>query len=169
MIGRVLLLVFPTLMCILAIPNAYAVTEGSTLPQFTVETLAGEPLAITSFKGKVVYLDIWASWCRPCEKSFPWLREIQERFGAERFQVLAISVDTDLGAAREFISKHGGRFPVGIDPDGSIPELLGASSMPSSYLVDQAGRVVRVIEGFHAGNASDIEHQIERLLSGGMK
>src|SRR5689334_24938707 len=96
---------------------------------------AAEPLPqqLAPYEGKIVYLDFWASWCGPCAQSFPWLNQMQEKYGKD-LTIVGVNVDTEAGAADKFLKRHPARFDIVRDPAGTLPELYKIDGMPSSLL-----------------------------------
>jgi len=118
-------------------------------------------------RGKVVYVDFWASWCGPCKKSFPFMNAIDSEFRARGLQILAINVDEQPATAQEFLSRYPANFALGADNTGQCPRAFGVKAMPSSYLVDREGVIRYVHLGFRPGHAEQLRQAIEQLLAGG--
>ena len=150
-----------------AIPNsaALAVGKGDKAPAFALPSLSGKgKVSLADYRGKVVWVDFWASWCAPCLKSLPQLEEMRKELPAKDFQILAINVDQKTKKATKFLAKHPVGYPSGSDPDGRIPELYGLETMPTSYLVDRKGVVHMVHEGFRKEDMEKIKSDISRLI-----
>ena len=146
-------------------PTAFALSAGDAAPTFTAPSLTGgDNLSLQDLRGKVVFLDFWASWCGPCLTSLPLLDELRKDFPSERFQVLAVNVDRDPGKARAFLDKRPVGYPSVMDPQGRIPERFGLETMPTSYLIDARGVVRFVNEGFRVGDIDELRENIEALL-----
>jgi thiol-disulfide isomerase/thioredoxin len=145
---------------------AGAVEEGEVAPQFSAPRLVGEgALSLGAYRGKVVYVDFWASWCAPCLVSLPALEELRKEFPADRFQILAVNLDREPARARSFLRKHKIGYPSATDPEGRIPERFGLETMPTSYLIDAQGVVRHVHNGFRKGDVDDLRTRIRSLLS----
>jgi thiol-disulfide isomerase/thioredoxin len=127
---------------------------------------AAEPLppALQRYAGKIIYLDFWASWCGPCAQSFPWLDEMQARYG-KRMVILAVDVDNDADAARDFLSNHPATFAVVADPDGKLAERYHIEGMPSTVILDRTGRIVHQHSGFVEARADDYETAIRNAIA----
>jgi peroxiredoxin len=155
------------LLLLLSAGAAGATEIGKPAPAFSARALAGDKNhSLAQYRGKVVFLDFWASWCGPCTTSLPMLEELRREFPADAFQILAVNVDKDPGKARAFLA----RFPIGYpsvsDPEGKLPETYGLSTMPSSYLIDRQGVVRYVHEGFRPKDIDEIRARIRELLGG---
>jgi peroxiredoxin len=149
---------------------AAAVDVGQKAPEFTAPALAGaKSLSLGSFRGKVVYLDFWASWCPPCLTSLPVLEELRKEFPQEQFQVLAVNVDQDPAKARAFLERVRVGYPSASDPKGRIPESFGLETMPTSYLIDRSGVVRHVHRGFRKGDVPGLRERIAKLVGAGAR
>jgi cytochrome c biogenesis protein CcmG, thiol:disulfide interchange protein DsbE len=153
--------------CALQPSPAPAVEAGQPAPAFSLPTAAGETVALESLRGKVVYVDFWASWCGPCKRSFPWMNELQEKFGARGFAVVAVNVDRRREDARRFLDAVPARFTVVYDPEGRTPAAYAVPGMPTSYLVDARGNVVFVEQGFRDESRAELLERIRRALAKG--
>jgi len=150
--------------CLLGLP-ATALEEGDAAPNFSAPRLeGGGQLSLSDYKGKVVFVDFWASWCGPCLTSLPLIEEMRKQFPDEDFQVVAINLDQDKKKARRFLAKHSIGYPSVSDPKGLLPERFGLSTMPSSYLLDRDGVVRYVHEGFRKGDEDELESKITQLV-----
>ena len=123
------------------------------------------PVSLAALKGKVVYVDFWASWCAPCKQSFPWMNDMQAKYGARGLQIVAVNVDAKREDADTFLAQVPARFTVGFDATGASPKRFEIKGMPSSVLVGPDGRVVRVHAGFRAEERQAQEDAIVAALA----
>ena len=145
--------------------SADALDEGQNAPSFSAPLLDGAgSLALDGYRGKVVYLDFWASWCPPCLVSLPELEELRQEFPASDFQVVAVNLDREPAKARKFLAKRKIGYPSASDPEGRIPEQFGLETMPASYLIDRKGGVRHVHRGFRKGDVEILRKKIQQLL-----
>jgi thiol-disulfide isomerase/thioredoxin len=121
-------------------------------------------LDLTRYEGKVVYLDFWASWCKPCQKSFPWMNSLLEKYPAGSFALITINLDQDASAMNYFLGKVQANFDIYHDPAGKIAEKFDLQGMPTSYLIDSSGKVVQTHVGFYEKETDRYEREIEALL-----
>jgi thiol-disulfide isomerase/thioredoxin len=130
-------------------------------------TLQGETVDITlnAFKGKVVLLDFWASWCAPCRASFPWMNEMQNRYRSQGLVVIAINLDKDRALADHFLSKTPAEFTLAFDPKGEVASRYGLKGMPSSFLIDKQGQIVKSHIGFFHSEEEKRELEIKKVLN----
>ncbi|MCA9545796.1 MAG: TlpA family protein disulfide reductase [Myxococcales bacterium] len=138
---------------------------GGTPLGAPLEALGDTPLDARALTGKVVLLDVWATWCDPCRASLPVYEGLQKKHGPQGFQVVAISVDEDRAKAREFFAKAGFSFLSAWDPKGKWPERLGLTTMPTAWLIGRDGKVLAVHQGFHDGDGVALEKAIVAALA----
>jgi cytochrome c biogenesis protein CcmG/thiol:disulfide interchange protein DsbE len=120
---------------------------------------------LAAYRGKVVYLDFWASWCKPCKQSFPWMTAIQRRFAREGFEVVAVDLDRDPKAASAFLEKNHPAFRILHDPEGKMAEAHKIKAMPTSILYDRQGKQRSVHLGFKSSDTEPRESEIASLLA----
>ena len=129
-------------------------------------TLPGQnkTIELSKYKGKVVYLDFWASWCDPCKRSFPWMNELQTLYGEDGFEIIAINLDTSRKDAEEFLKQMPAKFDVAFDKSGKTAEAYNLKAMPSSFLIDRNGRLVHKSLGYRAEEKKIVEKKIQKLV-----
>jgi cytochrome c biogenesis protein CcmG/thiol:disulfide interchange protein DsbE len=123
-------------------------------------------LDLTQFKGRIVYLDFWASWCAPCRESFPWMNRLQGELGHDGLVVIAVNVDRERAEADRFLREHPAQFRIVYDSDGLLPEKFGVRGMPTSFLIDRNGHVQSRHEGFLVRDRDALTQQIRALVLG---
>ncbi len=137
------------------------------IPELRFVDEAGRAHTLADFRGKVVLLNVWATWCEPCREEMPALDRLQARLGGERFQVLTLSVDLQ-GApiARKFYSEVGIRaLPIYIDPTAKAAFVLGAPGLPATLLVDRQGREVGRHLGAVKWDAPEVMERLQRAMA----
>ncbi len=132
-------------------------------PDFTLAGIEGT-ITLSQFKGKVVLLDFWASWCRPCRQSFPWMNAMQAKYGAQGFEIIAINVDKDRVLADEFLKKLPSNFTLAFDPKGTVAAMYRLKGMPYAFLIDKRGIIRKQHIGFHKRKVHLYEASIKKLL-----
>ncbi len=144
---------------------AHAVEAGQPAPALSLPSLKGEVVALDKLRGKVVYVDFWASWCGPCRRSFPWMNEMQQKYGARGLVVVGVNVDKKRGDADRFLAQIPANFTVVFDEAGITPSAYGVKGMPSSYVIDARGNVTFVERGFLDENKAVLEQRIADALA----
>lgn len=132
-------------------------------PAFTLPGLKGD-VALDSLRGKAVILDFWASWCGPCRQSFPWMNELQKRYGEKGLAIVAVNLDKDREFAKSFLSEVPASFTIAFDPSGKTAESYKVKAMPTTFLISADGKLLVTHTGFDAKHASEFEAQIAEAL-----
>ena len=140
-----------------------AVAGGDAAPAFELEGPGG-PVSLAALKGRVVYLDFWASWCPPCRQSFPWMDEQILRHGAAGLVVVAVNLDRQRTAAEQFLRAVPSRATIAFDPAGDTPRRFGARAMPSSFVIGRDGRVRLQHDGFRDEDRAPLEAALGQAL-----
>ena len=134
------------------------------LPTIVLPDLEGRARGLDEFTGQVVLLDFWATWCVPCLESLPVYAELQAELGDRGLTVVAVNVDEAGEPVQEFAQRFAPGVLVLLDPDGSVPSLLGLKVMPTAWLLDRAGGVKARHEGFRRDEAEALRAEILELL-----
>jgi thiol-disulfide isomerase/thioredoxin len=143
-----------------------AVSTGDVAPAFKLAKLDGSgDLKLGDLRGKVVFVDFWASWCAPCQKSMPLFDAMAKEFPADRFQLIGVNVDKDVGAAKKALAKRPVSYTIVSDPTGTLPGRYGVETMPMAYLIDGDGAVRYVHKGFRDGDIEKLREHIQKLLA----
>lgn len=134
-------------------------------PQFRGTTInTGQQINLRDFRGKVVLVDFWASWCPPCLVSLPAYNRMRREIGTHEFEVIAINVDQSTEEGVQFLQDQPVDFPVLADPDGRIGTPFGVQSLPVSFLLDRESRIVASYKGFKVGDEVKLKLAITGLL-----
>ncbi len=144
-------------------PVLAGVDEGDR-PSFSATTLDGIKLELKSFRGKVVLVDFWATWCAPCARSFPFYAELLDKYGDDGFVVVAVSEDEDQSEIERFVKKHPAPFSIVLDKGHTLAAKFAPPSMPTAYLIDRSGKVRLVHHGYSDDDRQGIERWVEKLL-----
>jgi thiol-disulfide isomerase/thioredoxin len=149
---------------------AGAVSVGEFAPNFQLPAARDAQtgaltVRLADLRGKVVYLDFWASWCGPCKQSFPWMNELQSHYGSKGLQIVAVDVDTHSDDARAFLAALPPQFRVAFDSQGVTPRQYAIRGMPTSVLIGPDGKVLLVHNGFRPDDKTEVEAGIEQALS----
>lgn len=142
----------------------FSVDVGQPAPDFERVDGKDQSIKLSSYLGKVVYLDFWASWCVPCRETFPWMNQLQAKFGKDGFEVVAVNIDTKKVDADKFLAQFPPAFTILFDPKRGVAKSYELKGVPSSYLIDRAGNLVSVQVGFSKSREAELEARIEKLL-----
>jgi peroxiredoxin len=139
--------------------------EGFSAPDFTLETLAGEQVALSDLRGKVVLVNFWASWCPPCRAEMPAIERVYRSHKDLGLEVLAINTTNqdDRAAAAAFVQEFGLTFPVPLDLTGAVSASYNLRGLPSTYFIDKQGVIRSVVVGGPMSGAL-IQSRVEELL-----
>lgn len=124
------------------------VLVGDTAPVFAFPRLDGKMVSLTDYKGKVVFLNIWATWCPPCREEMPFMEQLYQQLKGEDFEILAVSIDASGSkAVGPFMKEYGLSFPALLDPRGMIQNLYGTTGLPESFIIGKEGSIEKVVIG----------------------
>lgn len=152
------------LLMLICLAAPFAV-RAADAPSFTLPELAtGRMLSLESFRGQVVYVDFWASWCGPCRKSLPLYEEMRQQLEAKAFTIVAINLDEKRADAEQFLARHPVGYTVLLDPAGESAAAWQIKAMPSSFLLDTESRIVRSWAGFTTDHLEEIRNEILALV-----
>jgi thiol-disulfide isomerase/thioredoxin len=154
----------------LATPQLWAAWVNETAPDFTLPDMNGNQVSFDTLKGKVVFINFWASWCHPCKKEFPELNKLAEKYKGEQFVVLAVNIDKRRKNADEFLERFrpvSQNMVILFDPESSVVASYAARAMPSSFLIDKTGVIRYVHLGFWEKNTDSWVSETESLLKSG--
>lgn len=141
---------------------------GAVAPAFELPALSGEAIALGDLRGRVVFVNFWATWCPPCREEAPALERLYRSLRAEGFEVLGVSIDDAQAreAIEHFRAEFGLSFPLLVDPDRSAYRAFQATGVPETFLVDAAGRVVERFVGPRDWDEPRYKSAIRALLAG---
>jgi len=164
--GVVMTAVFGVALAIKLRPQLNLLEVGSTAPDFqAVELPSGRPATIENYRGKVVLLNIWATWCPPCKIEMPSMQRLHQKLARTDFQLVAVSVDEeDSSVVNKFVKEYGLTFPVLHNQDGSIRQIYQTTGVPESFVIDRDGVIVKKVIGAADWDAPVNENLIRRLL-----
>jgi cytochrome c biogenesis protein CcmG/thiol:disulfide interchange protein DsbE len=145
------------------LPGLLLADANHRADDFSLAGLQGD-VSLAQYRGKVVYLDFWASWCGPCRHSFPWMDRMASRYGPDGLVVIAINLDKERALADQFLAEQQSRFTIAFDPQGEVAERYDVQVMPSSYLIDRHGEIKLRHRGFQSDKADLLESEIRALL-----
>ncbi len=136
----------------------------SPAPEFALPDLGGQTVALNDFKGKVVMIEFWATWCGPCRMSMPLMETLQKEF-ANDMVLLAVNLQENKEEVLDYVRAQGVHSRVLLDEEGSVGSVYGADSIPMQILIDRKGIVRHIQAGLGQGTASQLRSQIQKLVS----
>lgn len=146
--------------------SVWAVTAGANMPECALSPIGeGQNVNLSQYKGKVIYVDFWASWCGPCAKSFPFLNKMHEELKDKGLQIVGVDLDENLDDGKAFLTSHPASFQVLADVSKQCARDFDVQAMPSSYIIDKQGGIHHVHLGFKDGEAQDVRAMVEKLLN----
>jgi thiol-disulfide isomerase/thioredoxin len=140
---------------------------GKPYIDFNAVTANGTAFKFSDLSGKVIFLDFWASWCKPCKEEFPYLIKLYSDLNDSSFMVVAVNVDNDKEKLNNFISNLGTDVPFTVifDKEGKLPELYKLDVMPTSFIIDKKGVIKFKHTGFELSDKETYKKEINELLS----
>ena len=149
-----------------ALQGESSVAAGDIAADFKLESLAGQPVSLSSLRGKVVFLNVWATWCGPCLEEMPSMETLYEAFkGRKDFVILAVSQDRrGRAAVAPFAQKHNFHFDILLDPDNQVGDAYNVSGVPETFIIDRKGRIVAHHMGAFDWSQNDVRQALNELL-----
>ena len=135
---------------------------------FSLSLLEGETKSLSSYKGKVVFLNFWATWCGPCRVEMPSMEALYKKFSDKGLEILAVNCGEDQAAVRSFMKNEKLSFPALLDLDGRVSQNYGIQAIPTTYLIDRDGMIILRLVGSIDWNTPKIHAALESLLSNGL-
>jgi peroxiredoxin len=143
------------------------VAAGDRAAEFKLKDLDGNTVSLSSLRGKVVFLNIWATWCGPCREEMPAMETLYNEFKSNKdFVMLAVSQDRrGKDAVAPYVEKNGYHFRVLLDPDNTVGDSYDVSGVPETFIIDRRGRIVAHHMGAFDWSRSDVREAVEQLLA----
>jgi peroxiredoxin len=150
---------------VIALP-ALAISSSAPAPDFTLASRAGKPVSLAQYKGQVVMINFWATWCGPCRQEMPHLEAIHKKYSKMGFTMLGVNVEPDSKAASAWLAKQSTpvSFPILFDTDSKVSKLYSVAGMPSSVIVDRKGKVRVLHKGYKPGDENEYLNSIRTLI-----
>ncbi|PCI43062.1 MAG: hypothetical protein COB51_12050 [Moraxellaceae bacterium] len=145
--------------------NAFCLEKGQALPHFSLTDLrSGNLIQSDDFKGKVIYIDFWATWCAPCIEGLPKLGKLQNSFSKDQFQVVAINVNDDVETVEAYLEKIDANLMILSDPKNIALSRFKLKGIPSGFLISQDGKVVLSHTGYDANFIKHLKKEIHKQI-----
>jgi peroxiredoxin len=143
---------------------ALAGAPGAAAPQFSLAARGGHNVSLAQYKGQVVMLNFWASWCGPCRQEMPLLESIYKKYNKLGFTMLGVNVEPDSQAANEWLKATPVSFPILYDTESKVSKLYDVAGMPTSVIIDRAGKVRMVHRSYRPGDENEYLDSIRTLI-----
>jgi peroxiredoxin len=147
----------------LALP-ALADSSGAPAPSFTLASRGGQDVSLAQYKGQVVMLNFWASWCGPCRQEMPLLESIYRKYNKMGFTMIGVNVEPDSNAANTWLQATPVSFPILYDRDSKVSKLYDVSGMPSTVIIDRTGKLRVLHRGYKPGDENEYLDSIRTLI-----
>jgi peroxiredoxin len=145
-------------------PMAMAVTDSGPAANFTLKSASGENIRLSEYRGQVVLINFWASWCGPCRQEMPELDAIHKKYEPLGFTVFGVNVEQNRTMAEKILRDIPVTFPILFDDDNAVSELYDVDAMPVTVLVDRKGEIRFMHRGYKPGYEDAYEQQIRSLV-----
>jgi peroxiredoxin len=166
--GFVLAIVFTAVLALRVRPSPALIEPGTVAPDFTATDVAtGQPTSLAAYRGKIVLLNVWATWCYPCRVEMPSMERLHQRFAGTDLRVVAVSVDRgDQRIVRDYAREAGLSFDILHDQAGEIQRIYQTAGVPESFVIDREGRIVKKVVGAAEWDGPATESLMRRLVDG---
>ena len=140
------------------------VAQNAPAPAFSLNAVGGQKVSLSQYKGQVVMINFWATWCGPCRQEMPLLDAMYKKYKKMGFTLIGVNVEPDSKAAEAFLKTMPVTFPVAFDPDSSISKLYSVQGMPSSIIIDRKGNARVIHRGYRPGDENVYLDHIRKLI-----
>lgn len=148
----------------LALPALAADPTGAPAPQFTLAARSGSSVSLAQYKGQVVMLNFWASWCGPCRQEMPLLESIYKKYNRLGFTLIGVNVEPDSNAANDWLKQTPVSFPILYDKESKVSKMYDVAGMPSTVIIDRSGKVRVLHRGYKPGDENEYLDSIRTLV-----
>jgi thiol-disulfide isomerase/thioredoxin len=143
---------------------ALAVAPAGLAPTFQLASMAGKPVSLDQYKGQVVMINFWASWCGPCREEMPILEKLHAKYKPMGFTMIGVNVEPDSAEAAKWLKATPVTFPILFDTKSEVSKLYAVQSMPSTVIIDRKGNMRWLHRGYKAGDENEYLNQIRALV-----
>jgi len=148
----------------LSLPALAGSSSSGPAPAFTLASRAGQDVSLAQYKGNVVMINFWASWCGPCRQEMPLLESIYKKYNKMGFTMLGVNVEPDSNAANEWLKATPVSFPILYDRDSKVSKLYDVAGMPSTVIIDRSGKLRVLHRGYKPGDENEYLDSIRTLI-----
>jgi peroxiredoxin len=133
-------------------------------PAFTLATLSGQQAALSQYKGQVVMVNFWATWCGPCQQEMPLLDQMYKKYKPAGFTLIGVNVDKQEPPVKELLARKPVSFPILLDPANQVSKEYHVDEMPSSVIIDRKGEIRYIHRGYKPGDENEYQDRIRQLI-----
>jgi peroxiredoxin len=151
------------LAAMVAASSGFAADSGPA-PAFTLTDLAGAQAGLAKYKGNVVMVNFWATWCGPCQQEMPLLDAMYKKYKMAGFTLIGVNVDKEAPPVKALLERKPVTFPVLLDPANSVSKAYHVDEMPSTVIVDRKGQIRYVHRGYRPGDENEYQDKIRQLI-----
>ena len=144
--------------------TAFAGDAGGPAPSFTLAALTGQQAALSQYKGQVVMVNFWATWCGPCQQEMPLLDQMYKKYKPAGFTLIGVNVDKEAPAVKDLMARKPVSFPILLDPANQVSKAYHVDEMPSSVLIDRKGEIRYIHRGYRPGDENEYQDRIRQLI-----
>ena len=148
----------------LVIPVADAGTVSGVAPNFTLKSMSGKNLKLSEYRGQVVMINFWASWCAPCRQEMPLLEDLYKKYKSLGFTLLGVNVEEDSSTASTLLKSIKVSFPILFDNKNTVSRLYKVSAMPTTVIIDRDGNMRYLHHGYKPGYEEAYQQQVRELI-----
>ena len=141
-----------------------AASSSSPAPDFTLAARGGKSVSLAQYKGQVVMINFWATWCGPCREEMPLLESIYKKYNKVGFTLIGVNVEPDSKAAEAWLKQTPVSFPILFDTQSKVSKLYQVAGMPSTVIVDRKGQVRLIHKGYKSGDENEYQNSIRTLI-----
>lgn len=152
------------LIALLVTTPVLAVAPAGPAPQFRLASMAGKPVSLNQYKGQVVMINFWASWCGPCRQEMPILEKLSARYKPMGFTMIGVNVEPDSALAANWLKSTPVTFPILFDTKSEVSKLYSVAGMPTTIIVDRKGNLRWMHRGYKSGDENEYLDQIRALV-----
>jgi peroxiredoxin len=143
---------------------AFAISTSAPAPQFSLAARGGKTINLAQYKGQVVMINFWATWCAPCRKEMPILESIYKKYNKMGFTLIGVNVEPDAKPAEDWLKATPVSFPILFDTKSEVSKMYGVSGMPTTVIVDRKGNVRFVHVAYKPGDENEYQDSIRKLV-----
>jgi peroxiredoxin len=143
---------------------AWSADAGDPAPPFSLSSVSGDAQTLSQYKGQVVLVNFWATWCGPCQQEMPLLDQMYKKYKPAGFTLIGVNVDKTAPAVKELLARKPVSFPVLLDPANQVSKAYHVDEMPSSVIIDRKGQIRYIHRGYKPGDENEYQDRIRQLI-----